>query len=69
MDQYPVHWLLHFIQAAEIIGYKCPDQNVRNYWKYFYITAVKAMHLNPESEFQLDMRLSDKVIGDINDDR
>jgi hypothetical protein len=61
MDQYPVHWLLHFIQAAEIIGYKCPHKAIAKYWKYFYFTAVKAMHLYPETEVQLDSRLKDNI--------
>ena len=61
MDAYPVHWFLHFLQAAEIIAYKCPFDSVRDYWAYFYTTGVKAMHLNPETESQLDERLADRV--------
>lgn len=63
MDQYPVHWLLHLLQAAEIVGYKCPILAWKNYWKYFYETGVKAMHLNPETEGQLDERLKDRPGG------
>ena len=60
MDAYPVHWFLHLLQAAEIVGYKCPHHAIREYWEYFYQCGVKAMHLNPETEAQLDERLSDK---------
>lgn len=59
LDQYPVHWLMHLLQAAEIVGYKCPTQAVKDYWMYFYLTGVKALHLNPETETQCDARLSD----------
>ena len=59
LDQYPVHWLMHLLQAAEIVGYKCPIQEAKNYWSCFYTTGVKALHLNPETEMQCDARLSD----------
>ena len=61
MDAYPVHWFLHLLQAAEIAGYKCPHDSVREYWAYFYATGVHAMHLNPETREQMDARLSDNV--------
>lgn len=60
MDQYPVHWFLHFLQAAEIVAYKCPYEDVAHYWMYFYAKGVSAMHLTPETETQLDERLEDK---------
>jgi len=59
LDAYPVHWLMHFLQAAEIVGYKCPLSAVSEYWSYFYLTGVKALHLNPETLEQCDARLSD----------
>ncbi len=61
MDQYPVHWLLHLLQAAEIVAYKHPDKIIANYWLYFYSKGVEAMHLNPETEEQLDLRLQDRA--------
>lgn len=61
LDAYPVHWLMHFLQAAEIIGYKHPDEETRAYWIHFYLAGVTALHLNPESEEQLDKRLVDKA--------
>jgi hypothetical protein len=61
MDAYPVHWLLHLLQAAEIVAYKCPDERAARYWQYFYLTGVKAMHLNPETRAELDARLEDNT--------
>lgn len=59
LDAYPVHWLMHLLQAAEIVAYKCPIPSTSEYWKYFYLTGVNALHLNPETEEQLDSRLED----------
>lgn len=59
LDSYPMHWLLHFTHAIEIIGYKHPDLNTRVYWMHLYVKIVKALHLNPETKDQLDFRLQD----------
>lgn len=58
LDPYPMHWLMHFLHAAEIIGYKHPDEGPREFFWWLYQNAVVAgLHLNPESEMQLDKRL------------
>ena len=59
MDSYPMHFFLHFLHAAEIVAYKHPDNEISKYWNYFYGMGVHAMHLNRETEEQLDARLSD----------
>jgi hypothetical protein len=59
MDHYPVHWFMHFVHAAEIVGYKHPDANVRSYWQHFYLLALNELHVNAETEEQLDHRLQD----------
>lgn len=61
LDSYPMHYFLHFLHAAEICAYKNPNGIVAEYWKYFYLCGVEAMHLNPETQEQLDTRLSDLV--------
>lgn len=53
-DHYPVHFLLHLLQAVEIIGYK---HRKGHQWASFYRTLCKKMHVNPETEEQLDHRL------------
>ncbi len=60
LDSYPMHWLIHFMHAIEIVGYKHPDHNVRLFWIALYIRIVRALHLHIESEEQLDIRLCDK---------
>lgn len=63
IDHYPVHWLLHFTHAAEIIGYRHPDKEIATKWISYYYTIVNAFHLNPETNAQLTERLEDKVQG------
>lgn len=56
-DHYQIHYILHLIHAAEIIGYKHPDISVSNLWLWFYYKFVSKLHMNPETEKQLDNRL------------
>jgi hypothetical protein len=58
-DEIPLHFHFHLQQAAEILGFKHPDQNTRNWWHGFYFRMVAFGHLNPETEAQMDLRLSD----------
>lgn len=58
-DQYPHHFIMHFVHAAEILGYKLPKTSVTKVlWLGFYSKACRKLHMNPESEFQLDARLN-----------
>lgn len=59
-DHYPNHYVVHFIHATEIVGYKGPkDHPVFSYrWRQFYELSCHAFHLYPESEEQLDARLN-----------
>lgn len=59
VDELPHHFQLHFMHAAEIIGYKHPDRAVRNYWHNMYLDIVNDAHLHPESEEEMDKRLGD----------
>jgi hypothetical protein len=58
-DHYPVHFLLHFLHASEILGYKMPSNTVqKQWWLEFYRKLCRRMHINPETEVQLDERLN-----------
>jgi len=57
MDRYPTHFIAHLMHAAEIVGFKHPDPALRKWWLEFYHNVVKGLHVNPETEEQLDVRL------------
>lgn len=57
IDQYPHHWYLHFLHAAEIVGYMHPDPKLAKFWLAFYTTGVIDLHLHVESKEELLHRL------------
>lgn len=59
-DHYPVHYILHLVHAAEIIGYKHPELHIRNVWKLFYLKMCSAFHMHPESKEEMESRLKDE---------
>jgi hypothetical protein len=59
LDELPHHFQMHFLHAAEILGYKHPDNAIRGWWRSLYLRLVHDLHLAPESEAQLDYRLGD----------
>ncbi len=58
-DSLPKHYLSHLMHGAEILGYKHPDERIRAKWHAFYLRMVDDFHTNPETEAQMDARLSD----------
>lgn len=58
LDHYPLHYVMHLTHAAEIIGYKHPDQNTSDRWRILYFTVCKRLHMTPETEAELDKRLN-----------
>lgn len=58
-DALPIHFTLHFMHAAEIIGYFHPEPKVREWWNYMYQLMVEDMHLTVESREECIRRLSD----------
>lgn len=59
VDELPHHFQLHFMHAAEIIGYKHPNDASRKWWNTAYLKIVNDAHLFPESEALMDERLAD----------
>lgn len=58
-DHYPNHYVMHFIHAAEIIGYFGPaaEPVFAARWHKWYETACHILHVNPETPAQLSARL------------
>lgn len=63
VDEIPHHFHLHLIHNIEIIGYKHPNERIRNWFYQAYVRLVEDMHLWPETENQLDRRLGDNIDG------
>lgn len=63
LDGIPHHFQLHFMHAAEIMGYKHGDSTIRIWWRLVYFRLVHDMHLHPETETELDRRLGDTREG------
>lgn len=59
LDELPHHYQMHFLHAAEIVGYKHPDHTIRPWWHALYVRLVKDLHLSPETQAELDFRLAD----------
>ena len=59
VDELPHHFQLHFMHAAQIVGYHHPVSKIREWWNEFYLMIVNDAHLFPESKELMDMRLGD----------
>lgn len=60
LDETPHHYQLHFMHAAEIIGYKHHDPVIALWWHEAYAALANDMHLNIETATQMDFRLGDR---------
>lgn len=59
LDELPHHFQLHFMHAAEIIGYRHPNDAIRKWWNEAYNRLANDMHLSPESHTEMSRRLGD----------
>lgn len=58
LDHYPHHYVMHIVHTIEIIGYKHPDPRIAYNWRMFYKYLCRGLHLNLETEEELDRRLN-----------
>jgi hypothetical protein len=59
IDSLPHHFTAHLAHGAEVLGCKHPDQRFRVRWLGFYRRWCEDLHVNPETEAELDQRLGD----------
>lgn len=59
VDELPHHFQLHFMHAAQIVGVHHSQNDIRKWWKEFYLMIVNDMHLQPETDENMNRRLSD----------
>lgn len=61
LDQYPFHFVMHVLHAAEICGYFHPDESRRSWWFSLYIRAcLQHLHVTPETKDEVVERLRDR---------
>ena len=58
-DELPHHYVKHLMHGVQILGYKHPLTVFRERWAAFCLDLVCELHLNPESEAEMDKRLGD----------
>lgn len=59
VDELPHHFQLHFMHSAQIVGVHHREPSTRRWWKEFYYMIVEDAHLYPESDEDMNKRLSD----------
>ena len=59
IDELPHHWVSHMMHGAQILGYKYPMLVMRLRWLNLYEAMADDIHLNPETETEMDYRLND----------
>lgn len=62
-DELHGHYKEHCMHVFEVIGYKHPDETIREFWNGIFIRMVQALHLWPETCEQMDDRLGDSEQG------
>jgi len=59
-DHYPLHFITHLMMASQVVGFKHPDPVTRKIWLRFYERLCRNIHVLPESESNMDIRLADE---------
>lgn len=60
VDEIPHHYHMHLYHGAQILAYKHPLAVMRERWHKFFMECTHDMHIPvPESEAEMDQRLSD----------
>lgn len=59
VDELPHHFQLHLMHAAQILGVHHENREIADWWRHFYLMIVNDAHLHPESDEEMNLRLSD----------
>jgi hypothetical protein len=62
-DEYPHHFIMHLVHCAEVVGYKHPDDKIREKWYLFYLKACSSFHMTHETHYEMNERLNDFGCG------
>lgn len=61
VDSLPHHYIQHIMHGAQVLGYKHPEKQIREFWNICYrmICEEANGHVRPEPEADMDSRLND----------
>lgn len=62
LDQYPLHYVMHLCHCCQVIGYRHPDQSIAEFFELTYLLFCHTFHLSPESEADMERRLTEDRI-------
>lgn len=62
LGHYPQHWYSHLMHCYEVVGYRHPDEQLREIGLGIYKRLVHNMHLVPEAAEDMIARLSEDRI-------
>lgn len=62
-DDLPMHYVMHLMQAIEVIGYYHPDKAIAEVYEKRYDRMCHKMHLHPESRMQFIGRIMEDRIA------
>lgn len=63
MDEYPLHYIMHLLHAAQVIAYKHPSPHMRQFFVIVYAMMVHKFHLRQESGEEMDARLTEDRVA------
>jgi hypothetical protein len=62
---YPLHWFVHIMHTLEVIGYRSTNRKQKRAALIKYHAMVRSLHLKPEEEGEMKVRLSeDRIAND-----
>lgn len=61
IEKYPMHFVVHLLEATKIIAYTHPDQEIRNKFAYIQQHLHNGLQANPETPAQMRTRYQAKI--------
>lgn len=63
LGHYPMHWVAHIMHGYQVVAYCHPDLYLANLALDIYRELVHGLHLNVESEYSMNIRLTEDRIA------
>jgi hypothetical protein len=57
IDEYPVHYVMHMVNAISIVAYEHPDEHIRTEFMWAYQLLAKGFHLHIQTREELKARM------------